>query len=381
MLAHHTYTIRRMMLLLALALFAGAVAPISVAYQSVNEPKARGHSYQSEPVSRTFPQTNRTVRGKFLQYWDAHGGLPQQGYPVSEEMQERSDVDGKTYTVQYFQRAVFELHPEYAGTPYEVLLTLLGSIRYQQKYGGPAYPTGAPGQQPNASPGSVLYPQTGKRLGGRFLEYWQANGGLSQQGYPISDEFLERSELNGQTYRVQYFERAVFELHTENKPPYDVLLSQLGTLRFSERYAKGLAPPYEVIWRTAREIMSRYPQDPNDNHIKRPQELLDYVSTVRGMRVEDWQGWIGRQGPYKNPDGVTYSDIVYMEDPQGKDTRSISRRVSLLFIPEEQALKVKQWQASHPGVAWPKVRISGVISHVEFNGRVGLDDAVLEIIE
>ena len=49
-------------------------------------------------------------------------------------------------------------------------------------------------------------------------------------------EFMEKSELNGQTYLVQYFERAVFEYHPENQPPYDVLLSQLGTFQYREKY-------------------------------------------------------------------------------------------------------------------------------------------------
>jgi hypothetical protein len=35
---------------------------------------------------------------------------------------------------------------------------------------------------------------------------------------------------------VQYFERAVFEYHPENQPPYNVLLSQLGTFRYREKY-------------------------------------------------------------------------------------------------------------------------------------------------
>jgi acetyl esterase/lipase len=173
----------------------------------------------------TFPATGKTVRGKFLQYWTSHGGLAQQGYPISDEMQETSATDGKTYTVQYFERAEFELHPENS-PPNDVLLSLLGTLRYSQRY-----PNGAPGQAPNDSPGSVYFPQTGKHVGGRFLQYWNDHGGLTQQGYPISDEFTETSPVDGKPYRVQYFERAVFELHPENAPPNDVLLSLLGTLR------------------------------------------------------------------------------------------------------------------------------------------------------
>jgi hypothetical protein len=177
-----------------------------------------------------FNETGRTVCDKFLRYWSEHGGLPQQGYPISDELREVSEADGRTYTVQYFERAVFELHDEYV-PPNDVLLSLLGTFRYKSKY-----PSGAPRQTPNTSTGSVLFRETGKRLGGKFLQYWQTHGGLAQQGYPISDEFMERSALNGIEYRVQYFERAVFEYHPENPPPHDVLLSQLGTFRYWEKY-------------------------------------------------------------------------------------------------------------------------------------------------
>jgi acetyl esterase/lipase len=181
--------------------------------------------------SVTFPETGKSVSGRFLEYWQQHGGLAQQGYPISDILQEKSETDGKTYFMQYFERAVFEYHPENK-SPNDVLLTLLGSFRYQSKYGG-----AAPGQVPNTSPGSVFFGDTtGKYLGGVFLQYWQSHGGLAQQGYPISDEFQEKSDIDGKVYTVQYFERSVFEAHPENQPPYNVLLSQLGTLRYNSKY-------------------------------------------------------------------------------------------------------------------------------------------------
>ena len=191
--------------------------------------------------SRTFPQTGKTVRGLFLEYWDGHGGLAQQGYPISEVLSEKSDLDGKTYTVQYFERAVLEYHPENK-PPYDVLLSQLGTFQYKQKY-----PNGAPRQQPDNEAGSQLFTETGKRLGGKFLIYWQTHGGLAQQGYPISDQFTEVSDLDGKTYTVQYFERAVFELHPENAgTPYEVLLSQLGTFRYREKYESSAPGPTSV---------------------------------------------------------------------------------------------------------------------------------------
>lgn len=86
---------------------------------------------------------------------------------------------------------------------------------------------------------SRTFPETGKTVSGLFLEYWHQNGGLAQQGFPISEEFQEKSDLDGKTYLVQYFERSVFEYHPENPKPYDVLLSQLGAFRYKEKYPNG----------------------------------------------------------------------------------------------------------------------------------------------
>jgi hypothetical protein len=312
---------------------------------------------RAQAPSRTFPETGKTVSGRFLAYWNEHGALAQQGYPISNEMQERSDTDGRIYTVQYFERAVFELHPEIQ-PPFDVLLMLLGTLHYREKYASSIHgevgthtlpadsapvttcpPTFGDDQSPTYKPdmpvrnsvgkghvvtGFVLssdgcrpvagaklemwpevgghpdeyratlftdedgryrfegpasdhihmrisahgytaifsnayhapegqaegtfdivlqpdsacevYEQTGYATCGTFLDYWKSHGGLAQQGYPVSAEFTEVSDLDGKPYVVQYFERAVFEMHPENQPPFDVLLSQLGTFRYMDKY-------------------------------------------------------------------------------------------------------------------------------------------------
>jgi len=73
------------------------------------------------------------------------------------------------------------------------------------------------------------FAQTGHTVRGYFLEYWQNNGGLAQFGYPISEEFFEGYQ------RVQYFERARLEYHTEfSGTPYQVELSLLGVQALSQ---------------------------------------------------------------------------------------------------------------------------------------------------
>ena len=80
----------------------------------------------AEPTTIYFPQTGHNLGGEFYRYWKARGGLASFGYPISEELREVNQADGKTYTVQYFERARLEYHPENAGTPYVVLLGLMG---------------------------------------------------------------------------------------------------------------------------------------------------------------------------------------------------------------------------------------------------------------
>ncbi len=196
-----------------------------------------GPSIAQQPQCQTFPETGKTVCGKFLTYWTEHGGVTRQGFPISGEFQEVSEVDGKTYTVQYFERAVFEHHPENE-PPYDVLLSLLGTLLYESRY-----PNGVP--ELEALPlemrpeGGALFPQTGKDVRGIFLDYWLTNGGPLQYGYPISNAFIERSQLDGRERIVQYFERSVFEYHPEEQPPYNVQVAHLGRFQFERKYPNG----------------------------------------------------------------------------------------------------------------------------------------------
>jgi hypothetical protein len=73
-----------------------------------------------------FPESGHTLGGAFRGFWQGRGGLAAFGFPISEELGEISQQDGQFYTVQYFERARFEYHPENAGTPYEVQLGQLG---------------------------------------------------------------------------------------------------------------------------------------------------------------------------------------------------------------------------------------------------------------
>jgi murein DD-endopeptidase MepM/ murein hydrolase activator NlpD len=67
-----------------------------------------------------FPATGFTVGGEFLRFWRDLDGATVFGNPLSPAVLE----DGRT--VQYFERARFEYHPEFTGPAYDVALAPAG---------------------------------------------------------------------------------------------------------------------------------------------------------------------------------------------------------------------------------------------------------------
>jgi pimeloyl-ACP methyl ester carboxylesterase len=108
---------------------------------------------KSEPQAgcRFFAETGHNICGSILAAWRASGleldgragkseleNLALFGLPLSDAQTEQL-ADGRTYTVQWFERARIELHPENA-PPADVLLGLLGS----EMQGGSVTATPAP---------------------------------------------------------------------------------------------------------------------------------------------------------------------------------------------------------------------------------------------
>lgn len=187
----------------------------------------------TSPAWYYFGETGHFLSGAFKSFWDASGGLPVFGYPLTEEFDESNADTGQTYTVQYLERQRFEYHPEHAGTRYAVLLGRLG-VTDAAARGLLTAPAFAPVAETG---GDCLYfAETGHRLCGDFRAYWENHGlefgdpGISPAeaialfGYPISEEFTDPT--SGLT--TQYFERAVFEYHPGNPEPHRILLKRLG---------------------------------------------------------------------------------------------------------------------------------------------------------
>ncbi|MFV9507244.1 MAG: hypothetical protein AB4911_22060 [Oscillochloridaceae bacterium umkhey_bin13] len=180
---------------------------------------------------RCFAETNQCMSGRIREYWEQNGGLPVFGFPVSPLRTEV--IEGRELQVQWFERNRLELHPENA-RPYDVLLGRLGAdVLAGQGRDWRAFPQTGP------QPGCRYFAETGQSVCGAILAAWRANGleldgrpgkteaeNLALFGLPLSGPTVEIIE--GRQLTVQWFERARFELHPENAPPFNVLLGLLG---------------------------------------------------------------------------------------------------------------------------------------------------------
>ncbi|HEX5506282.1 MAG TPA: Gmad2 immunoglobulin-like domain-containing protein [Thermomicrobiales bacterium] len=186
------------------------------------------------------------IDGKFRAYWINNGGLYQFGYPLAPGRMEQ-EIDGKTYFVQYFERARFESHPENQ-PPYDVLLGLLGDEVTANRHGEqPFKPLPRPADCAQVASACVShdgawFAATGHTLGiggagpAAISKQWVSKGGLLIYGYPISEVFTEKG-YDGKTYQVQYFERHRLEYHPDLAGTiYVVELGQLGRQVYTAKY-------------------------------------------------------------------------------------------------------------------------------------------------
>jgi hypothetical protein len=93
-----------------------------------------GHAIPNTPTQRYFPQTRHTLRGDMLRFWQRHGGISVLGAPITEVFQaENGDGSGRVYSMQYFENARLERHPELHNPRYAILMGLLGNEDVQSQ--------------------------------------------------------------------------------------------------------------------------------------------------------------------------------------------------------------------------------------------------------
>ncbi|MDQ6601410.1 MAG: glycoside hydrolase family 5 protein [Chloroflexota bacterium] len=190
-------------------------------------------------ASDYYADTGHYLYGQFRDYWNGNGGLLQYGFPITKVFDQQSE-DGKSHPTQYLQRAVFEQHAENKGTPFEVLGRRLSALQTTDR--AKTDPNFQIVGNPND--GRLWFTQTNHTIGGNdpgntaIRAFWEkaGNGDIQRSvqifGYPVSEPFDEQNPPvpagDGQTHRVQYFERYRLEYHPENANPFKVLLGLLG---------------------------------------------------------------------------------------------------------------------------------------------------------
>jgi len=293
----------------------------------------------------SFPQTGFSLADThgFLSYWQAHGGLAQFGYPISPEASEVSPTNGRLYISQWFERNRFEFHPE-NNDPYRVLLGLLGRDLVRGREGTAFQRANDP-----QNSACLYFAPTGHSLCNSFRVYWEQHGGLALYGYPISEEFAERSS-DGKNYTVQYFERNRFEYHAENKgTQYEVLLGLLGT-----QISGYPVPPSPQMVATTLLIPDRFK---DNNHWAKPHTLtgpvgmkISLFATSRGPRLltfapnGDLFSANTRNGevvvfPDRNHDGVTDDARVFVDNVAEMDKpHGLAFHKGYLYVASEKGV-------------------------------------------
>jgi len=161
--------------------------------------------------SKYFSETGHNVKGNFFKFYSNNPNATfLYGYPITEEFISK---DGKT--VQYFQRARFELRTDQPEGQ-QVKLTALGQYTFVS--------TGA--LSVNNSFACRLFPETGYSVCFSFLEFFDQYGGAAQFGYPISNFEYHEDKI------VQYFQNARLEWQPWKTEGQRVVVSDLGRIYF-----------------------------------------------------------------------------------------------------------------------------------------------------
>lgn len=258
------------------------------------------------PDSEHFAQTGHSVRGDFLRFYRS---VPNPtlvfGYPLTEQF---TSKDGKT--VQYFQRARFELDPLQ-----NVKLTPLGREMY------------TPDRQLviNNPLACRTFAETGYSVCFAFLEFFEENGGAAQFGYPISPFEFRNNQI------VQYFENARFEWRPGSAEGQRIGLTDLGRIYFDQigedkaflpPLEQGVAGPNVVLELQVRAFPHKAVATPNDQqtiYVVVQDQNLQTVAGARGIATIRLPSGAPLQLPFEtNTRGVGTLTFAFANQSSGQ---------------------------------------------------------------
>lgn len=191
---------------------------------------ARSQANSDIAPANATPAPNIVISPLFLDYYNAHGGEPMLGKPISTEL----TVNGRRF--QWFERGRLEDWPEFVGTPYAVQGGRLGTEFTK----GITFP---PQTFFVSQPNMRYFAETNHGVSDRFLQFWNQVDGMTMLGFPISEQVQEMLP-DKQIYTVQYFERGRIEYHPQQAgTPFEMQLGLLGRALFLNESKPNIIPP------------------------------------------------------------------------------------------------------------------------------------------
>ncbi len=290
----------------------------------------------AQQTGRCFAETRQCIEEPFLRFWEAGGGLPVFGLPLTEARLEINRENGSMLLTQWFERTRMEWHQEFE--PPQVLLGRTGEDRllqlgrvWQQE---PKAPAGTPG----------VFSETGQAIAPEFATYWRTHGlelgdaGVSYReslalfGLPLTAPRLEEV-VPGVTVLTQWYERARFEYHPGNPASYTVLLGRLSADVRDEAVATFSGQRISFVQPVSNTDWSKLALYRANNDGSGLTQIFDPARIASGARIGiyDW-----------SPDGKTV--VFDIQAVQG------AAQGIYLYTPETSALV--QVDAGGSGPAW-----------------------------
>jgi len=254
---------RRVWMVVVLGLIAAQLSPAPLKAQSTEQ---------------CFDSINFCINGPIAEFWMRNGGMRVFGLPIEPERLVL--IDGVPRWAQRFERSRIELWPGNP-PPYDVQLGRLGDeLLRQQGRDWFSFPASDPQR------GCRYFAETRHNICEPFLSVWRHYGvefdgqvgksvreNLALFGLPLSD--TQSETVNGREYIVQWFERARFELHLENRLVYRVLFGRLGAELRPDLAAHISLPKFDMA------MLDRVVNDPTNEIV--PSDLAPEHSAVYAL--------------------------------------------------------------------------------------------------
>ena len=262
-------------------------------------------TYAQDRDCRYFPETGHKVCGEFREFYDLTESPEFYfGYPISVRF---TGLNGND--VQFFDRVRFEYLPDKDTLEERVLITHLGDLSYEIDRGQNL-------DFPQNTPACEIFPASGPEAREHyvcfaFLEFFNAHGGVSRFGFPISDFKWEDGRI------VQYFNWAKLSWHPELDTGHRVQIADLGRIYFyNQRYDTKYLNPFNGTGGIVQDIIQLKARAFTEKPL-----ISEGVSQTLSVIVQDQalQAVEGASVTFtmKLPDGVEESYLMNPTDENG----------------------------------------------------------------